>query len=166
MEAPRGQAHKEMLMDEASVTPPAPEESLVAGSHLCDQVARLLGIRERVARGAFLGEPVGVVLAMAGWALSSREREGFDAGAVLPAWAEDRGRGAWRAEDRRVEDCGNCRDRDPGSAAHRGGRGLAGCPACRGSGFVLKPLGLLFGGQDAGRGGGAAGNGGGRDGRA
>ncbi len=142
-------------MDEASVTPPvpAPEESLVAGSHICDQVARLLGIPEGAARGAFLGEPVGVVLAMAGWALSRRGEEGFDAGAILPAWAKDRGRGVWRVEDRRVEDCDQCRDRDPSSAAHRNGRGLAGCPACRGSGFVLKPLGLLSeGGETARRG--------------
>ncbi len=155
-------------MDETSVTPsvPAPEESLVAGSHLCDQVARLLGIPERTARGAFLGEPVGVVLAMVGWALSHRGEEGFDPAIVLPAWAEDRGRGAWRSEDRRVEDCEHCRDRDPRSAAHRGGKGLAGCPACRGSGFVLKPLELLSEGEDAERGGRAAGTGGDRDGRA
>ena len=155
-------------MDEASVTRPAPtpEESLVAGSHLCDQVARLLDISERTARGAFLGEPVGVVLAMAGWALSRRGQEGFDPALVLPAWAEDRGRGVWRTEDRRVEDCENCRDRDPRSAAHRGGRGLPSCPACRGSGFVLKPLELLLAGEDAGRGDGAAGNGGNRDVRA
>ncbi len=141
-------------MDEESVTRtvPTPEESLVAGSHLCDQVARLLGIGEKASRGAFLGEPVGVVLAMAGWALSHRGEEDFDPGAILPAWAKDRGRGAWRVEDRRVEDCENCRDRDPRSAAHRGGRGLNGCPACRGSGFVLKPLELLFeGGEREGR---------------
>ena len=153
-------------MDESSVTRavPTPEESLVAGSHLCDQVARLLGVSEGAARGAFLGEPVGVVLAMAGWALSRRGQEGFDPGAILPAWAEDRGRGAWRVEDRRVEDCEQCRDRDPRSAAHRGGRGLPSCPACRGSGFVLKPLGLLF--EDAGRGGRTAGNRGDRNARA
>ncbi len=142
-------------MDEASVTPavPTPEESLVAGSHLCDQVARLLGVGEGAARGAFLGEPVGVVLAMAGWALSHRGKEGFDPAVVLPAWAEKRGRGAWRVEDRRVEDCEHCRDRDPRSAAHRGGRGLPSCPACRGCGFVLKPLDLLLeGGETARRG--------------
>ncbi len=153
-------------MDEASVTPavPTPEESLVAGSHLCDQVARLLGIPEKAARSTFLGEPVGVVLAMAGWALFHRGEEGFDPAVVLPAWAERRGRGVWRTEDRRVEDCEHCRDRDPRSAAHRGGRGLPSCPACRGSGFVLKPLVLLL--EDAERGGGAAGNGRDRDGRA
>ena len=153
-------------MDGSSVTPavPTPEESLVAGSHLCDQVARLLDVSEGAARGAFLGEPVGVVLAMAGWALSRQEQEGFDPALVLPAWAEDRGRGIWRTEDRRVEDCVQCRDRDPRSAAHRGGRGLPSCPACRGSGFVLKPLGLLF--ENAGHGDRAAGNGGNRDARA
>jgi hypothetical protein len=142
-------------MDEASVTRPVPipEESLVAGSHLCDQVARLLGVGEKASRGAFLGEPVGVVLAMAGWALSRREQEGFDPEVILPAWAKDRGRGIWRTEDRRVEDCDQCRDRDPRSTAHRGGRGLPSCPACRGSGFVLKPLGLLSeGGETARRG--------------
>jgi len=134
-----------MLMDRSSVTRTIPilEESLVAGSHLCDQVARLLVVPDRAARGAFLGEPVGVVLAMAGWALSHRGEEGFDPAVVLPAWAKDRGRGVWRVEDRRVEDCDQCRDRDPGSAAHRGGRGLPSCPACRGCGFVLKPLELL-----------------------
>ena len=140
-------------MDEKSVTRavPTPEESLVAGSHLCDQVARLLDVSERTARGAFLGEPVGVVLAMAGWALSHEGEEGFDPATVLPAWAKDRGRGAWRVKDRRVEDCEQCRDRDPRSAAHRGGRGLPSCPACRGSGFVLKPLGLLFEGGATGQ---------------
>ena len=153
-------------MDEESVTRtiPIPEESLVAGSHLCDQVARLLGVPEGAARGAFLGEPVGVVLAMAGWALSRQGEEGFDPAVVLPAWAEDRGRGVWRSEDRRVEDCVQCPDRDPRSAAHRGGRGLPSCPACRGSGFVLKPLGLLSEGWE--REGRIPGNGGNRDGRA
>ena len=146
-------------MDAASVTRtvPIPEESLVAGSHLCDQVAHLLDISEGAARGAFLGEPVGVVLAMAGWALSHQGEEGFDPATILPAWAEDRGRGVWRTEDRRVEDCENCRDRDPRSAAHRGGRGLNGCPACRGSGFVLKPLRILSEGWATRQAGGAGG---------
>jgi hypothetical protein len=44
-------------------------DALVAGAHLCDQVAFLIGVEEATARRAFLGEPVGVVLAMTEWVL-------------------------------------------------------------------------------------------------
>ena len=53
-------------MDKASVTRPAPPStrSVLAGAHLCDQVAGLLLIESKVTRVVFLGEPVEEVLAM------------------------------------------------------------------------------------------------------
>jgi len=54
-------------MDEISVARSAhpSTRSIVAGAHLCDQVAGLLLIEPKVARQAFLGEPIKEVLAMA-----------------------------------------------------------------------------------------------------
>jgi hypothetical protein len=169
LEAPRDMAHKEHLMDEVSVTCPAenpapgstesradsgdaawgtdPLDALIASSHLCDQVAFLLGVSEKSARRAFLGEPVRVVLGMAGWILSREDEDGFDAEFLLPRWAKRRGRGMWREEDRRVERCAYC---VAGStingkrAEARGGRAvpMGECTCCRGSGIRLKPLDL------------------------
>ncbi len=58
-------------MDVRSVTSPAriSTASIVAGAHLCDQVASLLLIDPQIVRQVFLGEPVKEVLAMAEWAL-------------------------------------------------------------------------------------------------
>ena len=84
-------------MDMRSVTRlPLPSiRSVVAGAHLCDQVAGLLMIEAKVARQAFLGEPVEDVLAMAEWALKheGEDEAEFDPEQILPAWAEKRGRG-------------------------------------------------------------------------
>ncbi len=156
-------------MDEVSVTCPAenpapgstgsradsgdatwvddPLDALIASSHLCDQVAFLLGVSGKVSRRAFLGEPVTLVLGMAEWILSRSGEEGFDAEFLLPGWAKCRGRGMWREEDRRVERCVYC---VAGSAANgkraetRGGRTgpMGECTCCRGSGVRLKPLDL------------------------
>jgi len=98
LEAPRDVAHKELLMDEVSVTCPAENPALasvVADANLCAQIADALGIGEESAERVFLGEPVEVVLAMAEWSLTREWDEGFDAEGVLLGWAEKRGRGAW-----------------------------------------------------------------------
>ena len=142
-------------MDERSVTRPAPQPTLrvVAGAHVCDQVAALLGIDEKAARRAFLGEPVEEVLAMASWALSHEEEAGFDTEGILTAWAEKRGRGAWRAEDPRAEGCGRCHGSGwapgPFTTTDEWGEDREGveCPACRGSGVSLKPLKMGFNGR-------------------
>ena len=54
-------------MDGLSVTRPAhpSTHSIVAGAHLCDQVANLLLMEPKAARQVFLGEPLEEVLAMA-----------------------------------------------------------------------------------------------------
>lgn len=117
---------------------PRSTASLVAGNHLCDQVAFLLGVDEATSRKVFLGEPVEVVVAMAGWALSHEGEDGFYPEAVLPGWAESRGRGAWRLEDRRVEECRHCKGVDLSSEDESFRE--AACPVCRGAGIGLKPL--------------------------
>jgi hypothetical protein len=45
---------------------------------------------------------------MAEWALKHEGEAEFDPEKILPAWARKRARGYWRAEDRRVEECGYC----------------------------------------------------------
>ena len=55
-----------------------------------------------------MGEPVEEVLAMVEWALKHEGEAGFDPEKILPAWAQKRGRGYWRTENRRVEECGQC----------------------------------------------------------
>lgn len=117
---------------------PRSTTSLVAGNHLCDQVACLLGVEEATIRRAFLGEPVEVVLAMTEWVLFHEGEEGFYPETVLAARAERRGRGAWRYEDRRVEECRHCR----GLYLSSGDESVreAACPVCRGAGIGLKPL--------------------------
>ena len=142
-------------MDERSVTRHAPQPTLrvVAGAHVCDQVAALLGIGEKAARRTFLDEPVEEVLAMAEWALSHEGEAGFDLEGILIAWARKRGRGAWRTEDPWVEGCGRCHGSgwSPGPFTTVEGWGEdrqgAECPACRGAGVALKPLKLAFNGR-------------------
>ena len=97
-------------MDKVSVTRPAPPStrSVLAEAHLCDQVAGLLLIEPKVTRQVFLGEPVEEVLAMMKWSLKHEGDADFDPERILPAWAKKRGRGYWRVEDRRVEECGCC----------------------------------------------------------
>lgn len=82
-------------MDGTSLARPArpSTHSVLAGEHLCDQVAALLLIEPKVCRQAFLGEPAREVLAMAEWALGHEGEAGFDPQRNLPAWARKRGRG-------------------------------------------------------------------------
>jgi hypothetical protein len=97
-------------MDTRSVTRPSlpSTRAVIAGAHLCDQVSALLLIEAKVARQAFLCEPVEEVMAMAEWVLKHEGEAEFDPEKILLAWARKRGRGYWRAEDRRVEECGCC----------------------------------------------------------
>jgi hypothetical protein len=96
-------AHKEMLMDEASVTraPASPTRAIVADEAFCGQAAAVLLCDPGPIRDAFIGEPVEEALEMVRWALRHEGDEGFDAARALPSWARRRGRGAWR-QDRRV----------------------------------------------------------------
>ena len=142
-------------MDERSVTraTPHPTTRVVAGAHVCDQVAALLGIGEKAARRTFLGEAVEEVLAMVEWALSHEDEANFEAQGILTAWARKRGRGAWRTDDPRVEGCGRCHgsgwSTGPFTTAEDWGEEREGveCPACRGAGIALKPLKLAFNGR-------------------
>lgn len=117
--------------------------SIIVNAHLCDQAALLLGVVEKTARQVFLGEPVEVVVGMSGWVLERTEREGFEPGAVLLAWAEKRGRGEWRVEDRRGEEVPSLLGIGRPSGALRG-KGTSGgigdvlCPCCRDSRITLK----------------------------
>ena len=97
-------------MDKVSVTRPAPPStrSVLAGAHLCDQVAGLLLAEPKTTRQAFLGEPVEEVLAMAKWALKHEGEAEFDPKRILPGWAKKRRRGYWRVDDPRVKECGQC----------------------------------------------------------
>jgi hypothetical protein len=138
-------------MDELSLARDAARstDSLLAGAHLCDQVAFLLGVEEATARRVFLGEPVEVVLAMAEWVLCHEGEEGFYSEGVLPQWAERRGRGAWRTQERRVEGCRHCRGfvegvENPNPA---GNSRQSECPVCRGAGIGLKPLRIVSSGK-------------------
>lgn len=141
-------------MDELSLARDAARstDSLVAGAHLCDQVAFLLGVEVATPRRAFLGEPVAVVLAMAGWVLSHEGEEGFYPEGILPLWAERRGRGAWRTEDLRVEGCRHCRSfveavEGVGSSKALGDSRHPECGVCRGAGIGLKPLRIVSNGR-------------------
>jgi hypothetical protein len=143
------------LIDTRSVTrPPLPStRAILAGAHLCDQISALLLIAPKIARQAFLGEPFEEVMAMAKWALMHEGEAEFDPEKILPAWAKKRGRGCWRTEDRRVEECGYCH----GSAWAPGpfkkaeewdeDRGGVECPRCKGACIALKALKLLSEGE-------------------
>src|SRR5918998_6385090 len=135
-------------MDKVSVTrtPPPSTRSILAGAHLCDQVAGLLLVDPNVTRQVFLGEPVEEVLAMVEWALKHEGEAGFDPEKILPAWAKKRGRGYWRVEDRRVEECGYCHGSGsvlgPFKSAEEWQEKRMGveCPRCRGACIVLQAL--------------------------
>ena len=139
-------------MDIRSVTRPS-TLAIVAGAHLCDQIAGLLLIEPKAARQVFLGEPVKEVLAMAEWALKHEGETGFDAGKILPAWAQKRARGYWRVEERRVEECGQCHGSGsvpgPFKSADEWQEEREGveCPRCRGSCITLKALQLASNGK-------------------
>jgi hypothetical protein len=139
-------------MDKVSVTRPAPPStrSVLAGAHLCDQVAGLLLIESKVARQVFLGEPVEEVLAMVKWTLKHEGEASFDPERILPVWAKKRGRGYWRVEDRRVEECRCChgtgwvpgpfKNADEWQEEREGVQ----CPRCKGSLIALKALQMPF----------------------
>jgi hypothetical protein len=135
-------------MDTRSVTrPPLPStRAILAGAHLCDQVAGLLLIECKTARQVFLGEPVEEVMAMVEWALKHEGEAGFDPERILPAWARKRSRGYWRTDDRKVEECGHCHGSGwvPGlflnAAEWNEERGGVECPRCEGSKISLKAL--------------------------
>ena len=138
-------------MDTRSVTrPPLPStRAILTGAHLCDQVSALLLVEPKVIRQAFLGEPVEEVMAMAEWSLKHEGEAQFDPERILPAWAKKRGRGYWRIEDRRVEECGYCHGTGwvpgPFKTAEEWGEERQGveCPRCKGSRIALKALKLL-----------------------
>ncbi len=142
-------------MDETSLTRPAcpSTRSVVAGEHLCDQVAGLLLIEAKIARQAFLGEPVKAVLATAEWALSHEGEAEFDFQQILPAWAQKRGRGYWRIEDRWVEECGYCHGSGWVSGPFENTkewqeeREDVECPSCKGFCIALKALELASNGE-------------------
>jgi hypothetical protein len=142
-------------MDMSSVTRTAPPSthSILAGAHLCDQISALLLIECKTTRQVFLGEPVEEVLAMAEWALKHEGEVGFDPEKILPAWAEKRGRGYWRTEDPRVEECGQCHGTGwvpgPFKSADEWQEEREGveCPRCKGSCIALKALQMLSYGE-------------------
>ena len=142
-------------MDKVSVTRPAPPStrSVLAGAHLCDQVAALLLVESKVARQVFLGEPVEEVMAMVKWSLKHEGETEFDPQKILLAWARKRGRGYWRTEDRRVQECGYCHGTGwvpgPFKNVEEWGeeRGGVQCPRCKGSCIALKALKLLSEGE-------------------
>jgi hypothetical protein len=137
-------------MDKVSVTRPAPPStrSVLAGAHLCDQVASLLLVEPKVTRQAFLGEPVEEVLAMVKWSLKHEGEPEFDPERILPAWAQKRGRGYWR-----VEECRCCHGTGwvpgPFKCAEEWQEEREGveCPRCKGSRITLKALTLLSEGE-------------------
>jgi hypothetical protein len=142
-------------MDIRSVTrPPLPStRAILAGAHLCDQVSALLLVEAKVTRQVFLGEPVDEIMVMVKWALKHEGEATFDPEKILPAWAQNRGRGYWRTEDRRVEECGYChgtgwvpapfKNADERDEEREGVK----CPRCKGSCIALKPLKLLSEGE-------------------
>src|SRR5215208_2999461 len=135
-------------MDGLSVTRSAPLStlSIVAGAHLCDQIAGLLLMEPKIIRQVFLGEPVHEVLAMVEWALKHEGEANFDPKKILPAWAQKRTRGYWRVEDRKVEECRQCHGSGsvpgPFKSAEEWQEEREGveCHRCRGSCIVLKAL--------------------------
>jgi hypothetical protein len=108
-----------------------------------------LADRAQDPRQAFLGEPVEEVMTMAEWALKHEGEAEFDPEKILPAWARKRARGYWRAEDRRVEECGYCHGTGwmpgPFKKAEEWGDEREGveCLRCKGSRITLKALKLL-----------------------
>ncbi len=143
-------------MDGLSVTRPAhpSTRSIVAGAHLCDQIAGLLLMEPKTGRQVFLGEPVEEVLAMVEWALKHEGEAGFDSEKILPDWAQKRGRGYWKVEDRRVDECRHCYGSrsvpDPLKNSKEWGEEREGveCPRCRGSCITLKALQLASNGKN------------------
>ena len=135
-------------MDTRSVTRTAPPStrSVLAGAHLCDQVAGLLLIESKVTRQVFLGEPVEEVLAMVKWSLKHEGEASFDIEKILPAWAKKRGRGYWRVEDSKLEECRCCHGTGwvpgPFKSANEWQEEREGveCPRCKGSKIALKAL--------------------------
>ena len=145
-------------MDMRSVTrlPLPSTRAIIAGAHLCDQVSALLLIETKTTRRAFLGEPVEEVLAMVKWSLKHEGEPEFDTERILLAWAKKRGRGYWRMEDRRVEECGYCHGTGwvpgPFKQTEEWDEDRAGveCPRCKGSCIALKALKLLSDGEVGG----------------
>jgi hypothetical protein len=138
-------------MDTISVARPLlpSTRAILAGAHLCEQVSALLLIKPKVGRQAFLGEPVEEVMAMVKWALKHEGEATFDPERILLAWAKKRGRGYWRTEDRRVEECHYCHGTGWVSGAFKSAkewneeRGGVECSRCKGSCIALKALRLL-----------------------
>lgn len=89
---------------------------------------------------------------MAEWALKHEGEAEFDPERILPAWAKKRGRGYWRVENRRVEEC-RCQGTGwvPGPFKSADGwqeeREGVECPRCKGSRIGLKALKLLSEGE-------------------
>ena len=145
-------------MDTRSVTrPPLPStRAILAGAHLCDQVSALLLIEPKTVRQAFLGEPVEEVMAMVKWSLKHEGEADFDFERILPAWARKRGRGYWRAEDPRVEECLQCHGTGwvpgPFKNAEEWEEEREGvqCPRCKGSCIALRALRLPSEGEVGG----------------
>ena len=82
---------------------------------------------------------------MVKWALKHEGEAEFDPEKILPAFAKKRGRGYWRTEDRRVEECGYCHGPDgcpvpsrKPSSGTRSERAWS-APAARGLGLASKP---------------------------
>jgi len=116
-------------------------------------VAGLLLVEPKTIRQVFLGEPVEEVLAMVKWTLKHEGEAEFDPERILPAWAQKRGRGYWRTEDRRVAECGSCHGTGwvpgPFKSAdewHEEREGVE-CPRCKGSRIALKALTMLSEGE-------------------
>jgi len=86
---------------------------------------------------------------MVKWALKHEGEAEFDPYKILLAWARKRGRGYWRTEDRRVEECCHChgtgwvpgplKSADEWQEEREGVK----CPRCKGSCIGLKALRLL-----------------------
>ena len=94
-------------MDDRSVTRALafPTRAIVADGAFCDQAAAVLLCDEGPIRDVFfIGEPVEEVLEMVRRALKHEGDEGFDARGQGAAqnWARRRGRGAWRANTRKM----------------------------------------------------------------
>ena len=146
----RDAAHKEMSYGHQKCNAPSPPlpstRTVVAGAHLCDQASALLLIQAKTTRRAFLGEPVEEVMAMVKWALKHEGEADFDPEKILLVWARKRGRGYWRMEDRRVEECRYCHGTGwvPGlfKNAEDWNEERVGveCPRCKGSRIALKAL--------------------------
>ena len=90
---------------------------------------------------------------MVKWALKHEGEANIDSEKILLAWARKRGRGYWRTEDCRVEECGQCHGTGclpgPFKKAEEWGekRGGVECHRCKGSRIGLKALKLLSTGE-------------------